>query len=57
MGFVSYDNAESAKFAVEEMNGYEMRGKKLKVDINLKDKTALSYSKPVTNLLQANFDF
>lgn len=30
-GFVNFDNAKSASDAIEEMNGHEIQGKKLKV--------------------------
>jgi len=34
LGFVSYDNAESAKMAVQRMNGFQAgHGKRLKVEI------------------------
>jgi CUG-BP- and ETR3-like factor len=32
-GFVSYDNPESARLAIEKMNGFNIRGKKLKVEL------------------------
>lgn len=31
IGFVSFDNPKSASEAIEEMNGFEVRGKRLKV--------------------------
>lgn len=41
VGFVSFVSAASAKIAIEEMNGYELRGKRLKVELNKKDENAL----------------
>ncbi len=37
MGFVSYDDPVCAENAIAAMNGYELRGKKLKVELNRKD--------------------
>jgi RNA recognition motif-containing protein len=31
IGFVSYDSPASAKLAIGEMNGFELKGKRLKV--------------------------
>jgi RNA recognition motif-containing protein len=31
IGFVSFDNPNSAAEAIEEMNGFEIKGKRLKV--------------------------
>ena len=55
IGFVSYDNPTSAQEAIEEMNGFEVRGKRLKVELNKKDKKAINNS--VSSLNQARFDF
>ena len=55
IGFVSYDNPTSAQEAIEEMNGFEVRGKRLKVELNKKDKKAMNNS--VSSLNQARFDF
>ena len=32
-GFVNFDNAKSATEAIDEMNGHEIQGKKLKVEL------------------------
>lgn len=32
-GFVSFDNAQSAKLAIQEMNGYQVLNKRLKVQL------------------------
>ncbi len=37
IGFVSFDNSKSASDAIQEMNGFEVRGKRLKVELNKKD--------------------
>jgi RNA recognition motif-containing protein len=37
IGFVSFDSPVSAKLAINEMNGFELRGKRLKVELNKKD--------------------
>lgn len=41
IGFVSFDSPNSAKAAIDEMNGFEVRGKRLKVELNKKDEDAL----------------
>lgn len=33
IGFVSFDNPVSAENAIKEMNGFEMQGKRLKVEL------------------------
>lgn len=38
-GFVSYDNVQSAKTAINRMNGYQVLGKKLKVEVKKKRKS------------------
>ena len=55
IGFVSFDNPKSAQEAIEEMNGFEVRGKRLKVELNKKDEKAIISN--VSSLNQANFDF
>lgn len=37
IGFVSFDNPKAAQEAIDEMNGFEVRGKRLKVELNKKD--------------------
>ncbi|KAG8244669.1 CUGBP Elav-like member 2 [Homalodisca vitripennis] len=44
MGFVSYDNILSAQVAIQNLNGYHVSGKKLKVEI--KRKKGYSVTKP-----------
>lgn len=41
VGFVSFVSASSAQSAIEEMNGYELKGKRLKVELNKKDEVVL----------------
>ena len=55
IGFVSFDNPKSAQEAIEEMNGFEVRGKRLKVELNKKDEKAITNN--VNSLNQAKFDF
>ena len=55
IGFVSFDNPKSAQEAIEEMNGFEVRGKRLKVELNKKDEKAMTSN--VSSLIQANYDF
>ena len=55
IGFVSFDNPKSAQEAIEEMNGFEVRGKRLKVELNKKDEKAITNN--VNSLNQARFDF
>ena len=55
IGFVSFDNPKSAQEAIEEMNGFEVRGKRLKVELNKKDEKAITSN--VNSLNQAKFDF
>jgi CUG-BP- and ETR3-like factor len=55
IGFVSFDNPKSAQEAIEEMNGFEVRGKRLKVELNKKDEKAITNN--VSSLVQAKFDF
>ena len=55
IGFVSFDNPSSAQEAIEEMNGFEVRGKRLKVELNKKDEKAITTN--VSSLNQAKFDF
>jgi CUG-BP- and ETR3-like factor len=55
IGFVSFDNPKSAQDAIEEMNGFEVRGKRLKVELNKKDEKAITNN--VSSLNQASFDF
>ena len=54
IGFVSFDNPKSAQEAIEEMNGFEVRGKRLKVELNKKDENAIRSN--VISLSQASFD-
>ncbi len=54
IGFVSFDNPKSAADAIEEMNGYEIRGKRLKVELNKKDEKAMN-ANPIS-LSQLNYD-
>ena len=42
IGFVSFDNPKSAQEAIEDMNGFEVRGKRLKVELNKKDEKAIT---------------
>lgn len=44
LGFVSYDNILSAQVAIQNLNGYHIGGKKLKVE--LKRKKGYSVAKP-----------
>jgi hypothetical protein len=37
------------------MNGFEVRGKRLKVELNKKDEKAITNN--VSSLIQANYDF
>ena len=53
IGFVSFDNPKSAQEAIEEMNGFEVRGKRLKVELNKKDERAIISN--VSSLIQANY--
>ena len=53
IGFVSFDNPKSAKEAIEEMNGFEIRCKRLKVELNKKDERAIISN--VSSLIQANY--
>jgi CUG-BP- and ETR3-like factor len=55
IGFVSFDNPKAAQEAIEEMNGFEVRGKRLKVELNKKDEKAMTSN--VSSLIQANYDF
>jgi RNA recognition motif-containing protein len=55
IGFVSFDNPKGAQEAIEEMNGFEVRGKRLKVELNKKDEKAITSN--VSSLIQANYDF
>jgi RNA recognition motif-containing protein len=55
IGFVSFDNPKSAQDAIEEMNGFEVRGKRLKVELNKKDERAITNN--VSSLVQARYDF
>ncbi len=54
IGFVSFDNPQSAQTAIEEMNSYEIRGKRLKVELNKKDEKA--NTNQVTSLRQADWN-
>lgn len=56
IGFVSYDNPASASEAIQEMNGYELKGKRLKVELNKKDGEARSSETLALNNLNYNFD-
>ncbi len=54
IGFVSFEDPRSALDAIEEMNGFEVRGKRLKVELNKKDEQAKSNQ--ISSLSQAKFD-
>lgn len=54
IGFVSFEDPSSALDAIEEMNGFEVRGKRLKVELNKKDEQAKSNN--ISSLSQAKFD-
>jgi CUG-BP- and ETR3-like factor len=53
-GFVSFDNSKSATDAIEEMNGLEISGKRLKVE--LKKGNENSAAQPTNSLKQVNFN-
>lgn len=42
-GFVSYDSPEAAQSAITVMNGYQLSGKKLKVQLKRDNKQNKSY--------------
>ena len=54
IGFVSFEDPRSALDAIEEMNGFEVRGKRLKVELNKKDEQAKTHQ--ISSLSQAKFD-
>ena len=54
IGFVSFENPRSAAEAIDEMNGFEVRGKRLKVELNKKDEKSINMQ--TTALSQVNFD-
>lgn len=56
MGFVSYDCPESAELAIQEMNGFELCGKRLKVELNQKDQMLLAKGTKQISLSDYNFD-
>lgn len=55
IGFVSFDNPKSAAEAIEEMNGFQIRGKRLKVELNKKDEKAVNVN--TTSLNQVYYDY
>lgn len=42
LGFVKYDNPMSAKLAIEQMNGFQVGAKRLKVSIKKSDEEHLA---------------
>ena len=54
IGFVSFEDPRSALDAIDEMNGFEVRGKRLKVELNKKDEQAKTHQ--ISSLSQAKFD-
>lgn len=54
IGFVSFEDPRSALDAIDEMNGFEVRGKRLKVELNKKDEQAKTNQ--ISSLSQAKFD-
>lgn len=54
IGFVSFENPKAAADAIEEMNGFEVRGKRLKVELNKKDEKSMNSNN--NELRQHNFD-
>lgn len=51
---MSFDNSKSAAEAIEEMNGFEIRGKRLKVELNKKDEKAINADS--LSLNQVNYE-
>lgn len=54
IGFVSFENQKAAADAIEEMNGFEVRGKRLKVELNKKDEKSMNSQ--TISLSQVNYD-
>lgn len=54
IGFVSFDNPKAAADAIEEMNGFEVRGKRLKVELNKKDEKSINAQ--TVSLSQVHYD-
>lgn len=54
IGFVSFECVDAASDAIDEMNGYDLRGKRLKVELNKKDGQILGKN---PTQLQTNFRF
>jgi CUG-BP- and ETR3-like factor len=54
IGFVSFEDPKSASDAIEEMNGFEIGGKRLKVELNKKDEKSINMQK--VSLSQVNYD-
>ena len=52
IGFVSFESVDAASDAIDEMNGYDLRGKRLKVELNKKDGEILGKA---STHLQMNF--
>ena len=55
-GFVNFDNTRSANEAIEEMNGYEIQGKKLKVELKNGPENNMGQGQPVVSLSQINYN-
>lgn len=54
IGFVSFDNPKAANEAIEQMNGFEIRGKRLKVELNKKDEKSINTNS--VSLNQINYE-
>lgn len=54
IGFVSFQNPKAAADAIEEMNGFEVRGKRLKVELNKKDEKSINSQ--TVSLSQVHYD-
>ena len=54
-GFVNFDNVKSAKEAMDELNGLECEGKKLKVELKKGAENNLT-EQPTMSLRQMNFN-